>query len=266
MNRGTHMLVVACLSACSGRTIPESLVFEGYTFYDSLPAGHRADPRVTDSVRRDLPSLGITCCAREEDIGSFLVLHASSWRFWGKIYEKQRSYLYVVDALRTAGLPDLFAAIPYRRSRLDNGTAEDCSAGPWLLPIDTQGLSIEDCHLRGDQTPWSPGDPRPILDAGLCMIDTCIVDERRDLVAATRVALPALRETFEAHGRDVLRTLDAELPHGAAPAVAQHLAAACALERLHPGSFPLVQLDYCEMIYVPTPGEVSAVLARRAAR
>ena len=28
---------------------------------------------------------------------------------------------------------------------------------------------------------------------------------------------------------------------------------ACALERLYPGSFPLVQLDYCEMIYVPTP-------------
>jgi hypothetical protein len=255
------MILLLWLAGCSERPFGCQIP-QGYEFYYELPESPPS-PHSVATVRQALPSWGLPSSHRDQAIASFLELHVQSWRFWAQIYARESEYLYVVDELRTARLPELLAAIPYQTSRFERWVGMDCSAGPWGLPVDTRGLSVRNCRVRGASGYWSPGDTRPILDQGLCLLDTCEIDERLELSASTRVAIASLRQTWATSGHDPMATLEAHARHGAAPALAQHLAAACAIEETHPGSFPQRRLDYCERISVPSPAEVAFALGTR---
>ncbi|MEQ1571894.1 MAG: hypothetical protein ABMA64_40075 [Myxococcota bacterium] len=154
--------------------------------------------------------------------------HERSWRFWERVYTVRPEWSLVERELRAAGLPDVLAALPYQATRYDRDLGfEDCSAGAWALPLTTPGLEIRHCHLRGTTRTWSSGDAPP-MDAGVCMVERCAVDERLDLGAATRVASKALAATWEATGHDAFLTLAAHATGPPEAVVAQYLLARCA--------------------------------------
>jgi len=137
-------------------------------------------------------------------------LHLKAWAFWRTLDEKVDDYAYVVDRLRRAGLPEVFAAIPYQESRYDSKIwSPVCARGYWqFMPEVAQrvGVTVKNCSMPGgvSWTPTSPVPPAGVLknaeyvsSEGTCKLTTCQVDERTELEAATAGAIETLGEAYE---------------------------------------------------------------------
>ena len=192
VNRGTHILVLACLSACSGRTIPSPLVFEGYTFYDSLPAGHRADS-LSHRQRSSGPSV-VRCHTLRTRGGHRLVsrplceLLALLEQDWTR--SSAAICTWSTRCVRRVYPIPQPSPIGARVSMI--ARSRTAARVPGCRPS-THGGSHSGLPSARRHNPLVSRRPASDSNAGLCMIDTCVVDERRDLVTAARAALPALR-------------------------------------------------------------------------
>lgn len=138
------------------------------------------------------------------------VLHARARRFWARLEAVRAPYAQVVLALREAGLPEVFAAIPYTESAYTASARSSVCAGGWwqFMPevAHRVGLEVSGCALRGSEERWSPTERvvpprarRVYIDptTGSCRLDACEVDTRTDLDASTRAAIGLLREAWE---------------------------------------------------------------------
>jgi hypothetical protein len=143
-------------------------------------------------------------------------LTATGWSFWKRLEEVESEYAEVVRAMQKAGLPEVFAAVPYQESRYRAEISSPvCAQGYWQFMPETAhrlGLEVRDCAFRGSNVVWSPTELAPprnarknaqyvsydaAKDESSCRIKKCAVDERSDLDLSTEAAIKALREAFE---------------------------------------------------------------------
>ncbi len=142
--------------------------------------------------------------------------HVSSWRFFERLDAVQIEYAKVTLALRAAGLPEVFAGIPYQESRYQASiTSEVCAEGYWQFMPETAyrvaqqsdlTFRVRDCTFLGSrEVAWSPSElaPPPVvrvngayMDAGVCQIEKCLVDDRQDLERSTAAAILTLAEAW----------------------------------------------------------------------
>lgn len=138
-------------------------------------------------------------------------LHGRGWAFWQQLDLAREDYAFVVGELRKAGLPDVLAGVPFQESRY-KATAFDtmlCARGWWQFQPEVghrAGIRIQNCHLRGSDTPWTPVDLAPPINImknaiyvanGSCRITGCDVDERSDLGVSTRGAIKLLKQAYD---------------------------------------------------------------------
>lgn len=143
--------------------------------------------------------------------------HVQSWAFFTRLESVHVEYAKVVLATRKAGLPEVFAAIPYQESRYQPSiTSEVCAEGYWqfmpevayrLGTLNGMDFRVANCTFRGAPSVlWSPTElapPRgvrengPYMDAGQCMIERCQIDDRKDLEKSTAAALFTLGEAWK---------------------------------------------------------------------
>ena len=137
-------------------------------------------------------------------------MHGRGWTFWRQLDNVRSDYAVVVGELRKAGLPDVFAAIPFQESRYKS-TAKDvmlCAYGFWQFQPEVAnraGVTVRDCKFRGTNTLWTPTRLAPPINVlknaeyvenGSCQIQSCATDERSDLRASTLGAIKLLGEAF----------------------------------------------------------------------
>lgn len=142
--------------------------------------------------------------------------HVQAWSFFGRIDKVRREYAQVVTQMRSAGLPEVFAAIPYQESRYKSGeTSIVCAKGYWqympetALQVERKGgipFKVRDCRFKGKSTKWSPTELTPppnvlkngeYMDQGECQITTCDQDDRTDLAKSTAAAVYTLGEAYK---------------------------------------------------------------------
>lgn len=138
------------------------------------------------------------------------MIHGKGWTFWTQLDNVREEYAAVLEALKKAGLPAVFAGIPFQESRY-KGTALDtmlCARGYWQFQPEVakrSGVEVRDCKFRGSDVLWSPirlAPPRGVLknaeyvDNGQCRITGCAIDERSDLRKSTLGAVKLLGEAF----------------------------------------------------------------------
>lgn len=138
---------------------------------------------------------------------------AQNLGFYRRLESIAEDYALVIDALRVAGLPEVFAAIPYRESVYKRELMSDaCALGPWQLMPETAHrlaeangvgeLDVRNCVVRGNVNRWTPslylGDlsEAPYFHDGRCRLESCEQDGRTDLGASTRGAVVLLGEAM----------------------------------------------------------------------
>jgi hypothetical protein len=138
--------------------------------------------------------------------------HARAWNFWGRLESREREYRTVVELLRGAGLPEVFAAIPYQESGyVSDVTSPVCALGWWQFMPEVAlrgGMKVSACRFK-DQTIWTPTDVIPVKGVlrnapyvhktpnnVTCRIEECEVDQRTDLELATKGAIELLSEAY----------------------------------------------------------------------
>ena len=135
---------------------------------------------------------------------------AQYYQFWRDLERLKDDYRSVVDRLTEAGMPSVFAAIPYQESKYKaEAKSYVCAKGYWQFMPETAkrvGLTVRDCHFYGSGALWSPDKSytgsykkAPYYDAvnNKCRISQCDVDERTDLVRSTEGAIALLREAWD---------------------------------------------------------------------
>lgn len=144
--------------------------------------------------------------------------HHQAWLFYARLEAVRVEYSKVVLALRKAGLPEVFAAIPYQESRYTASIqSEVCAEGYWqFMPEVAYRLEVKEglpfrvasCRFKGSQSGvlWSPSEfapPRgvrenaPYMDNDVCMIERCNTDDRKDLDRSTEAAVFTLKEAWK---------------------------------------------------------------------
>jgi len=138
--------------------------------------------------------------------------HARAWRFWGRLEGAESEYRTVVRMLRDAGLPEVFAAIPYQESGYTaSANSPVCALGWWQFMPEVAlraKMKVSSCHFR-DKTVWSPKGVIPVKgvlknapyvqrtpDSVRCKITRCDVDQRTDLDLSTQGAIELLSEAW----------------------------------------------------------------------
>ncbi|MFH1466533.1 MAG: transglycosylase SLT domain-containing protein [Pseudomonadota bacterium] len=142
-------------------------------------------------------------------------VHAGAWLFWQRLEQIEPQYATVVKKLKAAGLPEVFAAVPYQESRYrDDIQSPVCALGWWQFMPETAthfGLEVRDCRFVGSTAVWNPTEQAPprnvrknaqyvaydeATDKSTCRIKSCARDERSDLVLATDAAIRSLSEAW----------------------------------------------------------------------
>lgn len=143
--------------------------------------------------------------------------HLRSWSFFRRLDAVHVEYAKVVLAMRKAGLPEVFAAIPYQESRYKPElTSLACAKGFWQFMPETalrvqkqsgRSFRVQGCRFKGnDGANWSPTEiapppnvykNAPYIDQGQCMISTCDVDDRTNLAKSTDAAVFTLTEAWD---------------------------------------------------------------------
>src|SRR5262249_53231101 len=127
--------------------------------------------------------------------------HVASRSFFGRLDAVRVEYARVVTSLRAAGLPEVFAAIPYQESRYQRDLQSPvCARGYWqFMPevayrvaVDARmDFTVKNCRFRGrSDFLWSPHEKTPpgeleYVGDGQCLIDRCDVDDRSDIEKST---------------------------------------------------------------------------------
>jgi hypothetical protein len=144
--------------------------------------------------------------------------HVQYRRVFSRFEEIKEEYATVVLAMREAGLPEVFAGVPYRESTYKPDlTSSVCAKGWWqFMPevayrAETKGkldFVVRDCRFKdAPDAKWSPTEITPprnvkangkyMSAAGECRISKCDVDDRTDLVKSTAAAAWSLKEPWE---------------------------------------------------------------------
>lgn len=143
-------------------------------------------------------------------------LHLRAWLFWSRLEAIVDDYALVVSDMREAGLPEVFAAIPYQESQYrPTIQSPACAKGMWQLMPEVakrMDLQVRNCKLRGSTGLWTPTRDAPPLNvyknaeyidpnedlhsAKKCRIQSCEVDERSDVAQSTRAAVQLLAEPW----------------------------------------------------------------------
>ena len=145
--------------------------------------------------------------------------HAESMPFYRRLENVKNEYAMVVLALRDAGLPEVFAGIPYRESSYDpTQQSAVCAKGIWQFMPEMayrmekkHGLDfkVRNCTFRGMESLWSPTALTPPRGAatnadymleGQCRIPKvggCEIDDRVDVRKSTAAAMVALKEAWD---------------------------------------------------------------------
>lgn len=111
----------------------------------------------------------------------------------------------VSAAIKEAGLPEVFGAVPLYESGMDsNAVSVVCAAGPWQFMPETAmkfGLNVKDCTITGATALFTPEATDDIkvkasgyVVDGKCAITSCAVDERRDLALSTKAAVALFKD------------------------------------------------------------------------
>lgn len=135
--------------------------------------------------------------------------------FFRRLESIKNDYAYVVEELRKARLPTVFAAIPYQESQYKpNRTSPVCAKGYWQFMPETAfryDLAVRDCKIGSAGALWSPTRKAPPpgifknaeyvyynaeQNVARCMLQGCAVDDRVDLQASTRAAIAMLQESW----------------------------------------------------------------------
>lgn len=132
--------------------------------------------------------------------------------FWNRLHVVKDDYAFVTEQLREAGLPTVFAAIPYQESQY-RATARStvCAKGYWQFMPETAhryDLEVRGCMIGS--TRWSPTARVPPSvrkspyvyynredNVQRCRISSCEVDERVELEASTRAAVLMLKDSWD---------------------------------------------------------------------
>ncbi len=142
--------------------------------------------------------------------------HVGSRSFFARVDSVRTEYARVVVALRRAGLPEAFAAIPYQESRYQRDLQSPvCARGYWqFMPevayrVDVDSdleFRVQKCRFRGrPDVVWSPHLKTPpmnvlvngeYMEAGQCILDRCEVDDRSDIEKSTDAAIFTLGEAY----------------------------------------------------------------------
>jgi len=142
--------------------------------------------------------------------------HLSSWSFFRRLDAVHVEYAKVVLSMRKAGLPEVFAAIPYQESRYKASmTSPACAEGYWQFMPETalrvdrqsgQSFRVRNCSFIGSpDAKWTPTDiaapPNVYKNADYirdrrCIIDTCAIDDRKNLDKSTAAAAWTLAEAW----------------------------------------------------------------------
>lgn len=141
-------------------------------------------------------------------------LHVKQRRFFKNLDARRSEWAIVVKQLRRAGMPEVFAAIPYQES-LYNSNAQSfvCAKGYWQFMPETANrvdklynteFRVRGCRMRGRTEKWSPKDytppftrNAPYVEDNQCLITTCDVDDRTDLRKSTAGAILTLKEAWD---------------------------------------------------------------------
>ena len=145
----------------------------------------------------------------------------SAWSVFRTLDQVRDEYSEVTLMLREAGLPEVFAAIPYQESRYFQVREPSslCALGPWQIMPEVAhrvertsdiDIRVRDCSFRGEgEFRWSPTElapPKPsrsaeyvLVDKGepRCRIERCAVDDRTDLRSSTQASIHTLREAYD---------------------------------------------------------------------
>ncbi len=135
--------------------------------------------------------------------------------FYRRLEEIVDDYGEVVELLREAKLPEVFAAIPYQESRY-RATEQSyvCARGFWQLMPETAhrvGVEVKDCSIKGTRSKYTPTRLTPVYNVianaeyvgktpdgdYVCKLGECAVDDRTDLTLSTQGAIEALREAWK---------------------------------------------------------------------
>ncbi|MFT6146045.1 MAG: hypothetical protein ACJAV2_003935 [Myxococcota bacterium] len=234
---------VTCLGAAVliGRITPEPLgpVIEGEVFYEyATIAVEDIDPNLKGGLRSGFhdfvmkpngtvasPSVRRRVTNPEtwderfyEKVVASVQTHLQARSVFRRFDEIRGPYAEVVEELRAADLPEVFAAIPYMESRyVGDITSPACAKGYWqFMPevahrLDREpdiDFTVRDCTLAGIGVKWSPtadAPPRGLYQNAVyirrpehtCLIQRCDIDHRTDLTRSTRAAMASLREPME---------------------------------------------------------------------
>ena len=139
--------------------------------------------------------------------------HARAWSFWSRLESREQEYREVVTQLRAAGLPEVFAAIPYQESGYrEDAKSPVCALGWWQFMPEVAlraGMRVQSCHFKDSKEVWTPTDLVPVRgvlrnaryvrNTGTsvsCRISRCDVDERVQLLESTQGAIQLLSEPW----------------------------------------------------------------------
>ena len=205
-------------------------VDEGQEYYDFVLESEPVDPKLKEGFDAGIndfvmkynadasnnPSLKASPEKWDQRFVEYVVrsakMHGKGFSFWRRLDQIKDDYASTVIQLRAAGLPEVFAAIPYQESRYNSSSQSYvCAKGYWQFMPEVAfrvGLSVSSCKLRGTDQRWSPSEkvvppelkrvyydpPSGNERIGSCKIQDCQVDDREDLSASTRAALKMLAE------------------------------------------------------------------------
>jgi hypothetical protein len=143
-------------------------------------------------------------------------LHIRQRPFFKNLDERRVEWSRVVQELRKAGMPDVFAAIPYQESRYRSSAQSFvCAKGYWQFMPETanrvdkhygEEFRVRGCRLRGRGERFTPTAITPpftrnavYVQDNSCLIPPdggCEIDDRTDLMKSTRAAILTLGEAW----------------------------------------------------------------------
>lgn len=141
-------------------------------------------------------------------------LHVRQRPFFQTLDSRREEWAITLTELRKAGLPEVFAAIPYQEALYDSRKQSiACAKGAWQFMPETatrvhrvhgSPLEVRDCRLRGRSERWSPKDLAPpvsreavYIEDDRCLITSCGIDDRTDLRKSTAGAVHTLKEAWD---------------------------------------------------------------------
>lgn len=178
-------------------------------------------PNVEASKRRALADPANWDEGFYDRVAASVVQHVQWKNFFRRLEEIKDDYAFVTREMQNAGLPEVFAGIPYRESQYRaEMQSVVCAKGYWqFMPevayrVQQKGgldFVVKDCRFSdAPDALWSPTELAPppnvyknakyVTADGKCRIpkeNGCRIDDRTDLEKSTAAAIYSLKEAWE---------------------------------------------------------------------